>query len=142
MNTGELEALLSRLLGNLFCGVWASDEIKTLQIISLPAFYIINTHPRHLPGEHRLAITVEEGGKATFFDSFGFSPDFDYLKASCFLENQRGIKSIFYHNRQLQHALSVVCGQHCLYYLCKRACNLSYKDVLYHYTDNVIKNGV
>ncbi len=82
MNKGELETLLSHLLDALFCGVWASDELQTLQITLLLAFYIVNTHPQHLPGEHWLAITVEEGGKATFFDSCGFSPEFEYYPKS------------------------------------------------------------
>lgn len=102
----------------------------------------MNTHPRHLPGEHWLALTVEKHGKATFFDSFGLSPEFEYYPTSIlrFLERQRGIKQILHHNRQLQHELSDVCGQHCAYYLCLRGSGLSYADVLSHYKDDPVRN--
>ena len=36
----------------------------------------MNTHPSHMPGEHWLALTLEENGQATFFDSYGLPPDF------------------------------------------------------------------
>lgn len=69
------------LLGNIFCSIWVSDELNTQQPPLLPAYYIVNTHSRHLLGEHWLAITLEEGGKAIFFWLFW----------------------IFYYNHQLQH---------------------------------------
>lgn len=141
MDNHQLEHLLHRLLGNVFCGVWASDQLPLLTFdFQAPAYFIVNTHPSHLPGEHWLSLTLEEDGSATFFDSYGFPPDFPHYPSTIleFLENRS--EKIFYHDRQLQHPLSIVCGQHCVFYLCHRACGLSYKEILSLYHDDVFKN--
>ena len=141
MNNHELDSLLHHLLGNLFCGVWACDQLPLLtQTFSKPAYFIVNTHPSHMSGEHWLALTLEENGQATFFDSYGLPPDFSHYPSDIvsFL-NDRSLK-ILYHNRQLQNTLSVVCGQQCVYYLCQRACGLSLQQVLSSYDDDVHKN--
>lgn len=141
MDNLQIESILNRLLGDVFCGVWACDLLPSLNpSFRTPAYFIVNTHPAHMPGEHWLALTLEKGGEATFFDSYGFPPDFDHYPSSIlqFLENRS--QNINYHNRQLQHPLSTVCGQHCIYYLCQRACGLSYQQTLSLYSDDVIKN--
>ncbi len=108
MNNHELENLLHRLLGDVFCGVWASDQLPLLtRSFDTPVYFIVNTHPAHLP-------------------------------VLQFLE-QRSDR-ILYHDRQLQHTLSTVCGQHCVYYLCHRACGVSFERLLSLYDDDVIKN--
>merc|ERR1712035_91839 len=91
-------------------------------------------------GEHWLCLTLEEDGSGTFFDSFGFSPDFNYYPRSILQVLENRSNKILYHNRQLQHPLSVVCGQHCVYYLYHRACGLSFQQVLSLYHDDVKKN--
>ena len=142
MDNHQLERLLHHLIGDTFHGVWACDQLPALsQTFNLPAYFIVNTHPSYMPGEHWLALTLEEDGSATFFDSYGFPPDFAHYPASIlqFLESRS--KKLHYHNRQLQHTFSIVCGQHCVFYLCHRACGLSYNNILelYH-ADGVYKN--
>lgn len=70
---------MHHLLGDAFCGVWASDQLPSLMhAFRLPAYMIVNIHPSHEPGEHWLAITLDEDGSAIFFDLFGLPPDFVY----------------------------------------------------------------
>lgn len=143
MNNHQLESLLHQLLGKVFCGVWACDELSLLSHeYAGPAYFIVNTHPAHMPGEHWLALTLEGNGIATFFDSYGFRPDFDFYPTSIvkFLKDRSS--KIIYHNNQLQDTLSVVCGHHCVYYLCNRACGLSMQQVLDSYPGDVKKNDV
>ena len=141
MNNHQLESLLRHLLGDAFCGVWASDQLPLLeQTFRLPAYMIVNTHPGHEPGEHWLALTVEEDGKGTFFDSFGFPPDFSHYPKSILQFLQKRCDTIFYHNRSFQHILSTTCGQHCVYYLCQRARGLSFENVLSLYGEDVLSN--
>ena len=137
MDNHQLERLLHRLLGDVFCGVWASDQLNLLtREFQTPAYFIVNTHPSHLPGEHWLSLTLEQDGSASFFDSYGFPPDFANYPSSIL----QFLEKILYHDRQLQRPLSTVCGQHCVFYLCHRACGLSYKDILSLYYDDVLKN--
>lgn len=84
------------VLANIFFGIRASVELNDLHPSSQPAYNAVNTGPLHLPGAHWLALTVVRGGKATFSDSFGFSPDFKLYPKSIlhFPENQCGIKTI------------------------------------------------
>lgn len=134
---------MHNLLGDVFCGVWSSDHLSLLNsTFKPPAYFIVNTHPSHMPGEHWLALTLEKDGKATFFDSYGLPPDFDHFPKTIlqFLkERSQGIK---YHNMQLQHHLSAVCGHHCVYYLSHRACGLSFEQMLSLYDQDVIKNDL
>ena len=118
MDNHQLENILHRVLGDTFCGMWASDQLALLtREFQTPSYFIVNTHPSHLPGEHWLALTLEEDGSASFFDSFGFPPDFSHYPSSIleFLENCA--EKILYHKRQLQHPLSMVCGQHCVFFI-------------------------
>lgn len=139
MDGRTLETLLKRIQGKLFGGVYASDELSYLN----PArrtFYIVNTHPRNQPGEHWLALTLEEEGVATFFDAYGYPPDFNYYPQTILAFLEKHSRRIFYHNDQLQNELSVTCGQHCMFYLIQRGCGLSYKNVLACYSGDTLKN--
>lgn len=141
MNNHELEGILRHLLGDSFCGVWASDQLPLLrQSFRLPAYMIVNTHPAHEPGEHWLALTLEEGQKASFFDSFGFSPEFSHYPKSILEFLKKRCETISYHTHQFQHTLSTTCGQHCVFYLCHRACGLSFENVLSLYHDDFTRN--
>lgn len=79
MNTQELEGLMTRLIGKQFYGVWACDELPIEKWPERPAMFIVNTHPKHMPGEHWLAVTLEdEGGRkiSTFWTPMDFTPVF------------------------------------------------------------------
>lgn len=141
MDNLQLEHILHRALGDVFCGVWASDQLAFLRRdFKPPAYFIVNTHPSHLRGEHWLALTLEKDGSSTFFDSYGFPPDFAHYPSviSEFLEGRSD--KILYHDRQLQHPMSVVCGQHCIFYLCHKAQGLSVGKILSLYYNDVFKN--
>lgn len=120
MNNFQLEKLLGHLPG--FQGVWACDQLRSLSLApQLPAYFIVNTHPAHKPGEHWLALALEENGEASFFDSYGFPPNFSHYPIDIlrFLENRSD--RVWYHDRQLQDALSTTYGQHCVFYIYQRA---------------------
>lgn len=143
MDSLQLQSLLQGLLRDVFCGVWPSDRLPSLTSgFRLPAYFIVNTHPAHMPGEHWLALTLEKDGEATFFDSYGFPPDFSHYPSSILNFLEKYSKTIKYHHTQLQHPLSSFCGHHCVYYLCHRACGLSFEQVLELYEDDVMKNDL
>lgn len=143
MNNHQLNSLLSHLLGDVFGGVWACDQLSQLpRHLTRPLYFIVNTHPSHMPGEHWLALTLEKNGKSTFFDSYGFQPNLGFYPPSIFSFLKERSSKIMYHDQQLQHILSIVCGQHCVFYLCHRACGFSMSEVLSLYDDDVLKNDV
>ncbi len=77
MNSHQLESLLHRLLGDVFCRVWAWDRLPLLNhSFRCPAYFIVNTHKGHRPWAHWLAMMLEEDSIATFFDSYGLPLDF------------------------------------------------------------------
>ena len=69
MNTYAIEHALRNI--PRFGGVLAQDELK-LEYNKSPKFYVVNTDPSHLPGEHWVAFYT--GGRPEFFDSTGHSP--------------------------------------------------------------------
>lgn len=143
MNNHELEGIMRKLIGNLFGGVWASDELEMLnrEHFYKPVYYIVNTHPSHMPGEHWLALTLENEDTGTFFDSLGNRPDyFRYPDSIVSFFKKNNCRVIRYNTLQLQHEDSVTCGQHCVFYLTHRGCGLSFNNVIKLYHDNVFKN--
>lgn len=136
MNNFQLEKLLNHLPE--FQGVLACDQLRSLSpTLQLPAYFIVNTHPAHMPGEHWLALTLEENGEAAFFDSYGFPPNFSHYPSNILRFLKKRSSRVWYHDRQLQDTLSTTCGQHCVYYICQQARGLSYQKVLdsYHIDD-------
>ena len=136
MKSHQLESLLHDLLGDMFCGVWASDQLHYLtRSFQPPAYFIVNTHPAHLPGEHWLALTLEKEDTATFFDSFGFSPDHAFYPPEILAFLRHRSKRILFPTKQLQHPLSFACGHHCVFYLYQRAKGLSLEQIFNLYSD-------
>ena len=131
------------MLRDSFYGVWPSDQLPLLKRgFKLPAYFIVNTDPSDQPGEHWLALTLEKGGEATFFDSFGISPDSGFYPQSILKFLNKYSQNIKYHVGQLQDHSSKVCGHHCVYYLYHRARGLSFKQVLELYSRDTIKNDL
>ena len=131
MNTQEWEGLMSRLIGKQFCVVLACEELPTEKWPERPAMFIVNTHPKHMLGEHWLAVTLEEeGGRkiSTFFDSYGFPPSFSHFPKSIKEFLTKNCSKIYYNIKQVQDNLSTTC--HCIFYLCQRARGVAFEDVM------------
>ena len=84
-----------------------------------PFGLVANTEPSNKPGEHWVAVWVDGRGRGEYFDSYGRPPK---------LELQRHIKNWApngWHQvidgDPIQELLSTVCGQHCLWFLYRRA---------------------
>lgn len=141
MNNHEIESILSHLLGDCFYGVWPCDQLHLLSHIKQrPVFLVVNTDPADKPGEHWLALTLDKFGGASFFDSYGFPPIFQHYPKSILNFLKAHSSEIMYHSFQLQRIDSSVCGHHCIFYLCHRACGLSMVQTLKKYTTDVSKN--
>ena len=57
-----------------FSGVYACDELTSIEINKYPKSFVVNTDPMELPGIHWIAIYFNEQMKGEFFDSYGKHP--------------------------------------------------------------------
>ena len=134
LHAGEIDCLLSRVLGNdlqrylgaatpttlrirlrgvRWLGVFARDQLpKDLQQQTRPWALVLNTDPSNKPGQHWLALFgPRDGGRIELFDSFGLEPKKYKLDSLAPL-----------HTRiQFQFASSAVCGHYCIYFLYHRS---------------------
>ena len=114
MNNIQLHNLLSRHpeTRDYFVGVFS---INTLPRYSKTGCYVINLEPNYKSGSHWVAIKIRKSKhKNLYFDSYGIAPT--YIGIIKFLKN-----SYVYKSKQVQHPLSMTCGQWCLYFIL-RAC--------------------
>ena len=91
MNTLEIEELLSGM--DSFWGVFALDLIPAVAFYK-PGLFVVNTDPISLPGQHWVAILVDDTSE--FFDSLGREPSYYDEKIEHFLINNstRSISTI------------------------------------------------
>ena len=74
--------------------------------------YVCNTACKESPGEHWIAIYIDDEGKGEYFDSYGLYPNDTF---ACFLQNNchSWDRTII----PLQNPLTTVCGQYCIFWL-------------------------
>jgi hypothetical protein len=109
MNTDQIQKLLKNISG--FQGVFSSDTLPVK-----PRLLVCNTDPSTKPGEHWIAIYVDETGRGEYFDSFGRVPNehFEsYMNANC--------RNWTFNKKQLQSIVSAFCGYYCVVYVTFRA---------------------
>lgn len=142
MNTKELTAILSNnpCTGKFFRGVVACDELPGNKLRDFPASYVVNTHPRNKPGEHWLALYVDDDKTGEFFDSYGNPPDYIYFPDSINIFLQKNCDRIVFNAVQVQDPLSAMCGQHCFFYLHHRSKGIPFSRIIALYSDNLKMN--
>ena len=117
MNTFQLAQVLTKdpFTKGRFAGVYACDQLSSIEINTYPRSFVVNNDSMELPGSHWIAIYFNEQMKEEFFDSYGKHP-IQYNKYFLDFMNRNAVK--WEHNKiQLQSAFSSVCGQYCIYFL-------------------------
>ena len=76
MNTFQLAQVLTKdpLTKESFAGVYACDELTSIEINKYPKSFVVNTDAMKLPGTHWIVIYFNEQMKGEFFDSYGKRP--------------------------------------------------------------------
>lgn len=116
---------------DLFCGVYAMDQLPTRQ----RGAYVINMDDHDEPGSHWVA--VFDNGSVEYFDSYGYPP----LDSRCleFLGMRYSYNKI-----KLQKQYSNACGFYCIYLILKRARGHSADKIILNLkrtdSDFVVKN--
>lgn len=131
--------IIKRLLKKYKCfkGVYPSDLLpwKT----KLPLRIIINTDPSGKPGQHWVAISIDEEGNGFFFDSFALPPVVPEIKR--FLDT-RATKGWIRNNRQIQDITTSTCGYYCVLFIIYVCNALPPKWFTYYWGDNTYHNDV
>nr|DAC81256.1 TPA_asm: adenain [Astyanax tetra cavefish adintovirus] len=142
MDTRELLELMKScpFVKKIFCGVLPCDELPEGVMMQFPALFIVNTHPSHMPGEHWLAICLNDGTSGEFFDSYGNSPIYELFPDSIYSFLKKNCVEIKHNSKQVQSFDSVCCGQHCIFFLCHRAKGYSFNQIMSLYTNDLKRN--
>ena len=99
---------------NAFLGIYPIDSLPDF-IPFRPCLLIVNTHTRNLPGEHWIAILIDEKRNGELFDSLAI-PVSGYLIRWL----NRFCNKWKTNNKSFQHALSTMCGAYVLYFILNR----------------------
>lgn len=132
LNTIQLKLFLKKILRNNSFQVGAIDELKDFHF---PVIAIVNNQPKHLSGEHWLAIYCKKPESVIeIFDSAGGIVK-DYLKyVSDFVKKHR--LQVQKNVHILQPLDSVLCGYFCLYFLSLKSKGYSFNSILKRFKPN------
>jgi len=113
-----------------FDGVFSSDRLPPN-----PRLLVTNTHSSDMPGEHWIAISVDDDGRyGEYFDSFGRAPTevFErYMNEHC--------GEWTFNRKQLQSAISSFYGHYCACFCILKSRGV---DILRYFTDDTGLNDV
>ena len=112
MNSLQIQKILSKFKN--FLGIYARDELPYK--VKYPSFFIFNTDNRSEPGEHWLAIFIDENKNAEFFDSYGNHPR--YFRLEKYLDKIG--RSWTYNDKIIQDYFSQLCGHYCIYFIIQK----------------------
>lgn len=131
MNTYQITKALNSCKG--FRGVFAKDRLSSLILNTFPAALVINTDKSSGPGEHWVAVYIDENGYGSYFDSYGRQPLVEigqFLRKTC----RNGFQLVT--SMPLQALASIVCGQYCIFYLLMRMVGWSDSKIVATLTKN------
>lgn len=101
-----------------FIGVFPSDKLP--ESPPIPSCFVFNTDPSDKPGQHWVAMFIDEKKTCEYFDSFGIEPNLpavtDYIKNNCV--------GLWHNATRVQSHMTAACGAHCIYYLLMRCRNV------------------
>ncbi len=118
-----------------FRNVYARDQLP--KITSFPASLVINTHTSDGPGEHWVAVFINENGFGEYFDSYGIQPL--YKEFIEFLDNNCSL-GWCYSTVMLQGLTSMTCGHYCILFCYMRALGISLCKIIRLFSNNFIVN--
>ena len=133
METDQIERLLAR--DPLMCHytVTAKDELPEI-VETYPVALVCNTHNADQPGEHWVAMYVDEVGD--YFDPYGQAPQ--HVEFTNFMNEHCSEWSA--NERTLHSPLSTVCGQYCVVFLMLRCRNVPMHAFSRLFTTDLIAN--
>jgi hypothetical protein len=120
-----------------FIGTFARDKLPFK--VSKPAGLIANTDPISKPGEHWVAIYIDETGFCEYFDPYGLPPL--HIEFEEFMSNNSE-NGIGFNSQQLQCLTCVTCGFYCVEYIRMRCKKISFCEFLSYFTKDPYNNDL
>ena len=118
MNSSQIDRALKDKCRGQFLGVYSVNNLPKTLPTRRPLMLVCNTHPDYRPGEHWIAMYIDDDD-GYYFDSFGQKPkrEFElFMNKHCTFWNCS--------DRQLQSLVSYFCGQYCVFYCMYRSIGL------------------
>ena len=133
MDTNHISQLLAR--DPLMCpyDVVAKDTLPEV-VDTYPSAFVCNTHDGDQPGEHWIAIYVDEIGD--YFDPYGQQPE--HVEFTNFMNEHCSEWSP--NDRVLQSPISTVCRHYCIAFLMFRCRKVSMHDFTSLFTTDLVAN--
>ena len=120
-----------------FKGTYSKNNLPVKIFKERPLAFIINTARVGEPGEHWIALFINQNNIAEYFDSFGFEPICCRIKKLCELNK---IDTIIINKNPLQNIFAMSCGKYCILFLKMRCNNHSIEEFLNIFSENTLKN--
>jgi hypothetical protein len=130
MNTRQIERFLESICKGVFQGVFSADTLP-----DNPSLLVCNTDISTKPGQHWIAIHVDENGRGEYFDSFGRAPNehFEaYMNEHCRIWT--------FNKKQLQSLFSSYCGNYCCMYCVLRCRSVDMTRMVNMFTNDTTFN--
>lgn len=119
---------------NAFQGVYSINKLPT-SIPHRPFLAIVNTHTHNLPGEHWLAIYIDENKNGELFDSLSLPVSNNLIHwLNGFTVKWKTNK------RSFQHPLSAACGAFVLYFILNRLHVSNFEGITTLFTSSPFAN--
>ncbi len=125
MNTLQIVKLFKNY--RCYVGTYARNQLPDRFIPQRPFALIMNTDPIDRPGQHWVAIFVDENNDAVYFDSYGFPPL--HIDVNKFFDKQK-VNKFVYNTKQIQGVTSTTCGAYCVTFLKLRCQNISFPEII------------
>lgn len=130
MNTGQLGCVIKcdEIMSKVVIGVYPYDRLPRY-INEVPQGVIVNTDAHDGPGDHWVALYIDDSNRGEFFCSFGYSVT-QYSKQFINYFNHLGIKAVTSNRQKLQSDNTNVCGYYAVYYLAHRCRGISLTKIV------------
>lgn len=141
MDTVQIRAFLSRhrAAKKYFLNVYPSDGLPKEISYERPRSLVFNTDPHHKPGTHWAAMFLDND-RVTVFDSLAEFPEHSIYTKPIFKYLKKVASRVEYNKLPVQDSLSITCGEHCIYFICKMSEGLTFRNFLNLYSSDKASN--
>ena len=137
METREIDAEMKDY--DCYIGTFARDLMPKYKIYKRPLALIMNTDISSKPGQHWVALFIDENNIAEYLDSYGYSPLWPEILR--FLKTNN-VKLVQYNEHQLQSVMTSTCGAYCILFIKMRCKSFDYCSFIKLFTKNKLANDL
>jgi len=138
MNERELNKALKNV--KEFQGSFALDEIKEIEIKTIPDFLVINLDNRWEPGSHWIAVGIYANAVYVCDSLGGMIPNKQFPSDLINFLHVHTINRKLFITKQLQPEDSALCGAYCVLFVREMAKHNSFFSFLSLFTNNLKQN--